>query len=213
MNSINLNKPTVVYVFDAYCGWCWGFSKRVSEFEAANRDRVSFTAVSGGLFTGQRFGPISILTHVPEANRRITQLTGAEFGAAFKQLLEEGSFEMNSSHAGAAMAALMLQAPERAVDWAHQLQEAFYQHGLSLSEPSTVAAIASRNGLDEVQVLRALADGSAESQAEADFALARKLGVNSYPTLLYVDGTRLHQLPGTGTSLAILNSTLDSLLA
>ncbi|KRD46678.1 thioredoxin [Acidovorax sp. Root275] len=213
MNSLNLNKPTVVYVFDAYCGWCWGFSNRVSEFEAANRDRVAFAAVSGGLLTGKRVSPISFLTHIPEANARITRLTGAEFGEEFKKLLEEGSFEMNSSHAGAAMAALKLQAPDRAVDWAHQLLEAFFQHGLSLSEPSTVAAIALRNGLDELKVLRALADGSAQSQAEADFALARELGVNSYPTLLYVDGTRVHQLPGTGTSLAELNSTLDSLLA
>lgn len=111
------------------------------------------------------------------------------------------------------MAALKLQAPDRAVNWAHQLQEAFYQHGLSLSEPSTVAAIALRNGLDELKVLRALADGTAASQAEADFDLARKLEVNSYPTLLYVDDTRVHQLPGTGIPLAILNSTLDSLLA
>jgi putative protein-disulfide isomerase len=213
MNSFNLNKPTVMYVFDAYCGWCWGFSNRVSEFEAANRDRVAFAAVSGGLLTGKRVSPISFLTHIPEANARITRLTGAEFGEKFKKLLEEGSFEMNSSHAGAAMAALRLQAPDRAVDWAHQLLEAFFQHGLSLSEPSTVAAIALRNGLDELKVLRALADGSAQSQAEADFALARGLGVNSYPTLLYVDGTRVHQLPGTGTSLAKLNSTLDSLLA
>ncbi|GID03356.1 DsbA family protein [Pseudomonas sp. 008] len=213
MNSFNLNKPTVVYVFDAYCGWCWGFSNRVNEFEAANRDRVSFMAVSGGLFTGKRVDPISFLTHVPEANARITRLTGAEFGEEFKKHLEEGSFEMNSSHAGAAMAALKLQAPDRAVNWAHQLQEAFYQHGLSLSEPSTVAAIALRNGLDELKVLRALADGTAASQAEADFDLARKLEVNSYPTLLYVDDTRVHQLPGTGIPLAILNSTLDSLLA
>jgi len=213
MTSFNLNKPTVVYVFDAYCGWCWGFSKRISEFEAANRDRVSFTAVSGGLFTGKRVGPISLLTHVPEANARITQLTGAEFGEEFKKLLDEGSFEMDSSHAGAAVAALKLQAPNRAVDWAHQLQDAFYQHGLSLSEPSTVAAIALRNGLDQFKVLRTLADGSAASQAEADFALARELGVNSYPTLLYIHGTRVHQLPGAGTPLATLNSTLDSLLA
>lgn len=213
MNSFNLHKPTVVYVFDAYCGWCWGFARRVSEFAVANRDRVSFTAVSGGLFTGNRVVPISSLTHVSEANTRITQLTGAAFGEGFKKLLDEGFFEMNSSHAGAAMAALKLQAPERAVHWAHQLQEAFYQYGLSLSEPSTIAAIASRNGLDEFKVLHALADGSAQSQAEADFALARKLGVSSYPTLLYVDGARVRQLPGTGTPLAKLNNTLDALLA
>ena len=213
MTELNFKQRTVAYIFDAYCGWCWGFSKRMSEFEMANRDRVAFTTISGGLFTGARVGPISHLTHVPQANEKITRLTGAEFGEGFKKILEEGSFEMNSSHAGAATAALRAQAPERAVHWAHQLQEAFYMHGRSLSEPSTVSLIASAHGLDERKVLKSLADGSAQSLAEADFALARSLGVSSYPTLLFIDGNNAHQLPATGTPLATLNSKLDALLS
>ena len=67
----------VVYVMDAYCGWCWGFSARIVELEASNRHRVPFTAISGGLFTGQRARPISAYPHIPEANARIARLTGA----------------------------------------------------------------------------------------------------------------------------------------
>lgn len=48
MNAFNLPPKCVVYVMDAYCGWCWGFSERLGEFEAANRHRVPFTAISGG---------------------------------------------------------------------------------------------------------------------------------------------------------------------
>lgn len=213
MTEPNFTQKTVTYIFDAYCGWCWGFSKRMMEFEMANRYRVVFTAISGGLFTGTRVGPISNLTHVPQANEKITRLTGAEFGEGFKKILEKGSFEMDSSQAGAALAALRAQAPERAVFWAHQLQEAFYTHGLSLSEPSTISLIASKHGLDERKVLKSLADGSAQSQAEADFALARSLGVSSYPTLLFIDGNNVHQLPATGTSLAMLNSELNALIS
>lgn len=206
-------EKSVVYVFDAYCGWCWGFSQRMTEFEQANRDRVKFTVVSGGLFTGSRIVPISDLTHVAGANKRITSLTGAVFGPDFGKVVEEGSFKMDSGAAGAAMAALRAQAPDRAVYWAKQLQAAFYTHGLSLSEPSTIAAIASANGLDEGRILQSLTDGTAQAQAEADFALARTLQVSSYPTLLYIDGTSVHQLPATGTPLATLNGVLDGLLA
>ncbi|WP_311273647.1 MULTISPECIES: DsbA family protein [unclassified Rhizobium] len=206
-------EKSVIYVFDAYCGWCWGFSQRMSEFEQANRDRVNFTAISGGLFTGSRIVPISHLTHVAEANERITGLTGAEFGSKFLEIVEQGSFEMDSGAAGAAMAALRAQAPDRAVDWTKQLQEAFYIRGLSLSDPSTVAAIASANGLDAEKVLQSLADGTAQAQAKADFAFSRRLRVSSYPTLLYTDGTNVHQLPATGTPLGQLNGILDDLLA
>jgi putative protein-disulfide isomerase len=111
------------------------------------------------------------------------------------------------------MAALRAQAPDRAVHWANQLQAAFYAHGLSLSESSTVAAIASANGLDKGKVLQSLTGCVAQAQAEADFALTRTLRVSSYPTLLCIDGTSVHQLPATGTPLPTLNGILDELLA
>jgi putative protein-disulfide isomerase len=40
MQATVLPARCVVYVMNAYCGWCWGFSARIVEFEAANRHRV-----------------------------------------------------------------------------------------------------------------------------------------------------------------------------
>jgi putative protein-disulfide isomerase len=212
MNTFNLPASAVVYVMDAYCGWCWGFSQRMGEFEAAHRDRIAFTAISGGLFTGDRAGPVSRYPHIRQANARIAELTGAVFGDAYQKLLEQGAFVMDSNDAGAGLAALRAQAPERAIHWAHRLQEAFYGRGLSLSDPGTIAGIAAADGLDADAVLRHLAGGSAHAQAEKDFALTRRLGVASYPALLYVDGDQVHQLPATGTALEVLNSRLDAIL-
>lgn len=214
MNTFVLPARAVVYVTDAYCGWCWGFSDRMGEFEAANRHRVAFTAISGGLFVGERAGAISKYPHIPEANERISRLTGAVFGQGYKSLLNQGDMVMDSLDAGAGLAALRAQAPERAVFWAHELQAAFYGRGESLSEPATIAGIAKANGLDDALVLRQLADGSAKALARADFDLAHnRLEASSYPTLLFVDGNTVHKLPATGTSLAALNQKLDALLA
>ena len=206
-------KQSIVYVMDAYCGWCWGFSARLTEFEAANRNRVAFTAVSGGLFTGVRVAPIAAYPHIPEANARIAQLTGARFGSAYDQLLKAGEMVMNSLDAAAALAVLRELAPERAIQWAHQLQQAFYERGQSLSERATIARIASEGGLDARAVLSRLQDGSAVAAAEADFALARRLGVSTYPTLLLVNGQEAHSLPANGVGLDDMNRRLDALLA
>lgn len=197
---------------DAYCGWCWGFSERMSQFEAANRERVAFTAISGGLFTGDRAGPIARYAHIPEANARIAQLTGAVFSEDYQALVQQGDFVMNSADAAAALAALRAQAPEHAAHWANKLLEAFYFGGLSLSEPKTVADIASNAGLNAELAVQQFLDGSAHSRGKADFVLAKNLGAVSYPTLLYVDGPSVHQLPATGASLETLNAKLDGLL-
>lgn len=214
MAPFTLPPKAVVYVMDAYCGWCWGFSERMGEFEAANRHRVAFTAISGGLFVGERAVSIARYPHIPEANARISRLTGAVFGEGYQSLLKNGSLVMDSLDAAAGLAALRAQDPGRAVQWAHELQAAFYGRGESLSEPATIVAIAKANRLDDGLVRRQLADGSAKAQARADFNLAHgTLGANSYPTLLFVDGDKVHPLPATGSGLLALNEKLDALLA
>ncbi|WP_280190531.1 DsbA family protein [Delftia sp. PS-11] len=213
MNALHLPLPSIVYAMDAYCGWCWGFCGRMGEFEAANRHRVAFTAISGGLFVGERARPLADYPYIPEANARIARLTGAVFGSAYNGLFSDGSMVMDSLDAGAALAVLRAQAPHRAVHWAHELQAAFYGRGLSLSDPATVAGIAEANGLDVAAVLHGLQSGAGKALAQADFALARQLGVASYPTLLWVDGATVRPLPATGTALGALNQQLDALLA
>ncbi|XXF10023.1 DsbA family protein [Pseudomonas sp. D1-3] len=213
VQALNLSEPSVLYVMDAYCGWCWGFSPRMREFEAANRQRVAFTAISGGLFLGSRATAIAHYPHIPEANTRIASLTGAVFGEGYQALLRQGMAVMDSLDAAKALAVLRAQAPERAVHWAHELQAAFYLAGRSLAEPATLAAIARANGLDEAAALNELAASSTTARAQGDFALARQLGVTSYPSLLFIDERGVHQLPATGTSLDALNQRLDALLA
>lgn len=131
-------------------------------FDAANRHRVAFAAVSGGLFVGGRVQPIAAYPHIPDANARIARLTGAVFCDAYNRLLKGGQMVMDS--------------------------------------------------LDAAQALRDLQSGVGKAQAQADFALARQLGEQSYPTLLVEDGDQVHQLPGTGMSLGVLNGELDVLL-
>jgi len=213
MQATVLPARCVVYVMDAYCGWCWGFSARIVEFEAANRQRVPFTAISGGLFTGKRARPISTYPHIPQANTRIARLTGAHFGEPYKRVLEEGRLVMNSSDAAAALAALRDLAPQKAIHWARELQDAFYARGQSLSEPDTIAGIAAAEGFDAAEVLRRLQDGSAHAQAAYDFARTRQLGISTYPTLLFIDGPKVQSLPATGTALEVLNERLDALLS
>ncbi|MCO8163748.1 DsbA family protein [Pseudomonas sp. 21LCFQ010] len=212
MQAFKLPTQAVVYVMDAYCGWCWGFTERLAEFEAANRHRVAFSAISGGLFIGPRAAAISSYPHIAQANQRISQLTGARFGEGYAALLQQGTAVMDSLDAARALAVLRAHAPERAVYWAHELQAAFYGKGLSLSEPATVGAIAAANGLDVQAVLHDLQSDAASAQARADFAITRQLGIGSYPTLLYIDGNTAHPLPGTGATLAELDSQLDAIL-
>lgn len=180
----------LVYVLDAYCGWCYGFSGTMARVTADHPD-LPVEVVSGGLFTGPRRRPIGEFGFIAEANQRLTELTGATFGPGFEQLLARGEFVMDSELAARGIAALRALAPDRAVELAGLLQQAFYQHGHSLSDPETYRALAERAGLDPELLVAAFESPNAVAEAEADFRCARELGVQGFPTLLAVDGERV----------------------
>jgi putative protein-disulfide isomerase len=206
-------QPYVLYVADAYCGWCFGFGPRLKEFEAANRDRIDFRVISGGLFVGDRAQPIGQYPHIPDANARIARLTGVRFGPAYNAILEQGTFVLDSAAAAAGLAALRAQDEQRGIEFFHQIQQEFYGEGRSLSDPETYVRIAAATGLDPDRTKQLLASGDAAKLAQADFATARRLGVTTYPTLLLIDGSKVHRLPATGTALEVLNRELTQALA
>ncbi|MFJ6897757.1 DsbA family protein [Streptomyces hokutonensis] len=177
----------LVYVFDAYCGWSHGFSGTLSEV-AARHPELPVEVVSGGLFTGSRRVPVRQFGYVQGANAKIAELTGAEFGAAYEQLIADGSFVMDSEAAARGVAALRQAAPDRAAELAAALQAAFYVDGRSLSEAATYRKVAEEAGLDAAVVVAAFEAPDAQTAARADFRRAVQLGVTGFPTLLAVEG-------------------------
>lgn len=177
----------LVYVFDAYCGWSYGFADTLAHVVKGHPD-LPVEVVSGGLFTGSRQVPIREFSYVGGANAKISELTGARFGEGYARLIADGSFVMDSEAAAAGVAALREKAPERALELAVALQRAFYLDGRSLSDPDTYRQVAAEHGLDVEAVAAAFTSPAARSAAQADFRRARRLGVEAYPTLLVAEG-------------------------
>lgn len=203
----------LTYVFDAYCGWCYGFGPAVRGFATANAGRVGLDVVSGGLFTGAQVAPIGTMTYVAGANARIAALTGAEFGPGYQRLVADGRFTMDSTAAATGFAALRAAAPGRALESAEAMQRAFYFDGLSLSEASTYRHIAEQQGLDADAVVIGFASPASRTAAAQDFTRAARLGVTSYPTLLLHTDTGVVRLGGPTSTATQLTNAIDRHLA
>jgi putative protein-disulfide isomerase len=42
-------KPKIIYCYDAYCGWCYGFSPVIKELWLKHREQFDFETISGGM--------------------------------------------------------------------------------------------------------------------------------------------------------------------
>lgn len=65
----------VYYIWDAYCGWCYGFDKVFLQF-IKNHDELDLEMISGGLFDNKK---ISEFQHIERANMQISEIFGVEF--------------------------------------------------------------------------------------------------------------------------------------
>jgi putative protein-disulfide isomerase len=184
-----MGEPGLTYVFDGYCAWSYGFAQTMVDV-AASHPEARVEVLCGGLYVGPARVPIRRLGDVRGTNRRIAELTGAWFGDAYERLTAGGEFVMNSTAAARGYAALRRAAPDRAVELAAALLEAFFVEGRSLAEPDTHRWIAQEYGLDADAVAAGFDHPWSLRAAEADFARVRRLGVVAFPTLLFGAGDR-----------------------
>ncbi len=203
----------LTYAFDAYCGWCYGFSPTLHRFVDANADRIHLRVLSGGLFSGPAAGPIGAYPHIPAANKRISDLTGVTFGTPYQQMLAEGTTVMDSTAAATGLVALRQQAPERVLEFASAIQAAWYQEGRDLRDVAVYRDIAAVKGLDVQAVTEAFAHPDTRAEVEADYRTLRRLDVDHYPTLLLHSDTGVHRLGGPVSSAEALTAALDAQLA
>lgn len=209
---MNKKEHGLVYIWDAYCGWCYGFSNSLKALHEAHPE-LELTVLSGGLFTGEKKQPISAYPHIPGANARIGELTGAKFGERYEKLLEEGSFVLDSVAAARGLFALRFFAPDRAYYLAADMQTAFYYEGKSLSDPETYREIARKNNLDEEAVVNRFNDPVSAKEALEEFEKVQNLNIQSYPTLLFKKGDEYIPLGGGVMTVDKMEARLKEILS
>ncbi|MDY5585141.1 MAG: DsbA family protein [Arcanobacterium sp.] len=175
----------LIYVADAYCGWCYGFSKTITTL--ARDPELSIRVMHGSLFSGDRALPISSYPHIPGANKRITELTGAKFGAGYLRRLESGDLRIDSSDAARGLMALRAVAgKDRGVEALAAMQKAFYGEGHSLSEEAAYIFAAHELGINSALVLVELNNPENAFLAQEEQKQVYATGISHYPALLAI---------------------------
>jgi len=71
----------LVYCYDAYCGWCYGFSVVMKRIAEEYKETIAVEVLSGGMILPEE--PIHIsatATYIQKAYPRVEELTGISFG-------------------------------------------------------------------------------------------------------------------------------------
>lgn len=178
--------PTLHYIFDPLCGWCYGAAPLVQA--ARGIPGLHIEPHGGGMMTGGNRQPVTdaLRRYVMPHDERIAGLTGQQFGADyFDGLLRDSGAVFDSEPPTTAILAAQNMAG-RGLDLLHRMQQAHYVQGLRIADTAVLRALAVDIGLDADAFDAAYAQAQGADTA-AHIAASRRLlaqvGGTGFPTL------------------------------
>lgn len=207
-------KIRIIYVYDALCGWCYGFSKVIHAFYEEHKGEFEFEVLSGGMMTGSRTGTINkIAPFIKTAYKTVEETTGIKFGEAYLKHLEEGIMILDSEKPSIALCVFKSYLPEQAVSFVHDLQDSMYFEGKDANDNDLYRYLAVNYGLDPDEFEARLNQEAFKEAAHYDFSLAKQLNITGYPAVLVQSGETNFYLVAKGyTDIDTLEMRVDNVL-
>lgn len=209
--------PTLIYCYDAYCGWCYGFSEVMKQINSEYKNKLEFEVLSGGMILPEE--PVSIgasAKYIEQGYKRVEELTGAKFGADYLwhiQHPESSDWFPNSEKPAIALCVFKEYFPNQQVSFAADMQYALHFEGRDLTDDETYRLLLEKYNIDAAEYFDKLNDEAYKEQAHYEFALCKQLNVTGFPALfLQTAETKFYQVAQGYTPFDSVDERIKSIL-
>src|SRR5688572_29714002 len=187
-----MNKPLLIYCYDAYCGWCYGFSPVINKIAEELSATLSFEVLSGGMILPEKPVPIKKSAgYISQAYKHVEELTGVKFGKDYLWRImnpDESDWYPNSEKPAIALCILKEYFPERVVEIATDLQYALHHEGRDLTDDEAYRHLLEKFSIQSEVFYNKLASEEYKDAAYYEFALVKQLQVTGYPCVFIQTG-------------------------
>jgi putative protein-disulfide isomerase len=209
--------PTLYYCYDAYCGWCYGFSPVIRRIYEEYRQQLAFDVLSGGMILPVTPQPISLMAgYIQKAYKTVEERTGIRFGEDWLWHIfhpGESDWYPNSEKPAIALCVFKEYQPDNAISFATDLQFALHEEGRDLCDDEAYRHLLEKYGLPEKEFYERLHSPVYKERAYEEFALVKQLKVTGFPTVfLQVSESKFFLLARGYTDYPALKKALDQAL-
>jgi len=181
-------KPMIIYCYDAYCGWCYGFSPVIKKIAEDYKDKLPVEVLSGGMIISDHPTPISnIAGIVQQGYKRVEELTGIKFGEEFLWHVlnpEKSDWFLNSEKPAIALCIFKEYYPEQQTAFAGDLQYALNFEGRDLTDDEAYRHLLEKYTINPEDFYTKLHSEAYKEKAYYEFQLCKQLQVTGYPCVL-----------------------------
>jgi putative protein-disulfide isomerase len=210
-------KPVLIYCYDAYCGWCYGFSPIIKQVAEEYKDRFDIDVLSGGMILPEKPTHIEqIAPYIQKAYKTVEETTGIQFGQDFLWHIfnyEDSDWFPNSEKPAIAMAIFKEFYPERAVEFASDLQYALNYEGRDLTDDEAYRHLLEKYSIHPEVFYERLSSEEYKEKAYYEFSLVKQLQVTGYPCVFIQTGELKFNMVARGfTDYETLKQRIENVL-
>lgn len=210
--------PVLYYCYDAYCGWCYGFSPVIKKIHELYSDRVGFEVLSGGMILPDQPRHIGIMAgYIAEAYKSVEELTGIRFGQDYLWHIfnpDLSDWYPNSEKPAIALCIFKELFPDLQVEFAADLQYALHFEGRDLCDNEAYRHLLEKYNMDADEFYQKLGSEEYKEKAYYEFQLCKQLQVTGYPcVLMQVSESKFFMLARGYTDEASFIQRIEAVLA
>lgn len=213
-----MNKPTLIYCYDAYCGWCYGFSPVAKRIDDEYKELIELEVLSGGMVLPEK--PVHIratAAYIAASYKQVEELTGVEFGRDYLWHInnpDDSDWFPNSEKPAIALGIFKEYYPDRVFEIAADLQYALYREGRDLTDDQAYLHLLEKYSIQPEIFFEKLNSDDYKEAAYYEFALVKQLQVSSFPcVLIQTSELKFHLVAKGYTPYEDLKIRIDNVLS
>jgi putative protein-disulfide isomerase len=208
----------LVYCYDAYCGWCYGFRPVINQIANYYGDKLFVEVISGGMVLPKTPTHISATaSYIQNAYKIVEEKTGVKFGEDYLWHINnpsESDWYPNSEKPAIALAVFKSYFPEKALAFASDIQLALYNEGRDLTDNEAYRHLLEKYNIPSTEFYQKLQSAEFKEKAHEDFAICQQLKVTGYPSLLLQTTSNTFHLLAQGyTSFENVKNAINTTLS
>jgi len=183
-----MDKPVLIYCYDAYCGWCYGFSPVMKQVQETYHDRLEIEVLSGGMILPEKPTHIAQTAgYIQKAYKVVEEHTGIVFGSDYLWHINNpdlSDWYPSSEKPAIALCIFREYYPQRQVEFAADLQQALHSEGRDLCDDEAYRHLLEKYSIQPEIFFEKLHSDEYKGKAYYDFALCKQLQVTGFPAVL-----------------------------
>ena len=211
-------KPVLIYCYDAYCGWCYGFSPVIKKIAHEYKDKLETDVLSGGMILPEKPTHLSAMApYIQKAYKPVEDLTGIKFGEDFLWHIfnyEDSDWYPNSEKPAIAMCIFKEFYPKRAVEFASGLQYALNYEGRDLTDDEAYMHLLEKYSIHPEVFYDRLNSEEYKEKAYYEFSLIKQLQVTGFPCVFIQTGElKFHMVARGFTDYKVVRERIGNVLS